>query len=102
MIIDNPEVLRKVVGEHLVPEGHEHSEDIIHDPYVADWVDRYAEAFRKLVDPVWGELIEDPEYRWYKEGREYKELFRFKHSDAPPVPDWARSKEKEKVGVSGA
>jgi hypothetical protein len=32
MIIDNPEVLRKLVEEHLVPAGHEHSEDLIYDP----------------------------------------------------------------------
>jgi hypothetical protein len=27
MIVDNPQVLRRVVAEHLVPAGHEHSED---------------------------------------------------------------------------
>ena len=65
MIIDNPKVLRKVVDEHLVPEGHQHSEDII----------RYAEEFKNLTDPVWLELIEDPNYRWYRHGEEYQDLF---------------------------
>jgi hypothetical protein len=32
MIIDNPQVLRKVVEEHLAPAGHEHSEDLVRDP----------------------------------------------------------------------
>ncbi len=76
MIIDNPQVLRKVVEEHLVPQGHENSEDIIHDAEVVDWIDRYAERFKDLTDPLWLELIEDPNYRWYRYGKEYQELFR--------------------------
>jgi len=75
MIMDNPQVLRKVVNEHLVPQGHRHSEDIIRDPEVVEWIDRYAEEFRELTDPVWLELIEDPTYRWYKHGKEYRGLF---------------------------
>jgi len=80
MIIDNPQVLRKVVQEHLVPQGHRHSEDIIHDPDVVEWIDRYAERFENLSDPVWLEMIEDPNYRWYRRGKEYTGLFRFKDS----------------------
>ena len=76
MIIDNPQVLRKVVSEHLVPQGHRHSEDIIHDPEVVEWIDGYAERLKDLTDPGWLKSIEDPNYRWYKHGREYQELFR--------------------------
>ncbi|MBN2551310.1 MAG: radical SAM protein, partial [Spirochaetales bacterium] len=75
MIMDNPQVLRKVVDEHLIPEGHEHSEDIIRDPKVVEWIDRYAEDFKSLTDPLWLELIRDPEYRWYEHGEEYQGLF---------------------------
>jgi hypothetical protein len=78
MIIDNPDVLRKLVDEHLVPQGHEHSEDIIHDPKVVAWIDRYAERFKELTDPVWEAQIRDPSDRWYKEGEEYKALFNFR------------------------
>jgi MoaA/NifB/PqqE/SkfB family radical SAM enzyme len=77
MIIDNPEVLRKTVEEHVAPQGHEHSEDIIRDPEVVEWVDDYALRFKQLVDPIWLEMIEDPNYRWYREGGEYRSLFRF-------------------------
>jgi len=42
---------------------------------VVEWIDRYAEEFRELTDPVWLELIEDPTYRWYKHGKEYRGLF---------------------------
>jgi MoaA/NifB/PqqE/SkfB family radical SAM enzyme len=75
MIMDNPQVLRKVVEEHLVPQGHQHSQDIIRDPDVVEWIDRYSERFKDLTDPVWLELIEDPNYRWYKHGKEYEGLF---------------------------
>jgi len=78
MIIDNPDVLRKLVDEHLVPQGHEHSEDIIHDPKVVAWIDRYAERFKELTDPVWEAQIRNPSDRWYKEGEEYKALFSFR------------------------
>jgi len=78
MIIDNPEVLREVVDTYMVPEGHEHSEDIIHDPKVVQWVDEYAASFKAIVDPLWEQDIQDPSYRWYKEGKEFKDLFRFR------------------------
>ena len=78
MIIDNPDVLRRLVDEHLVPQGHEHSEDIIHDPKVVAWIDRYAERFKELTDPVWEAQIRNPSDRWYKEGEEYRALFSFR------------------------
>ena len=53
MIIDNPQVLRKVMQEHLAPHGHRHSEDIINDPDMVDWIDRCAERFNNLTDQVW-------------------------------------------------
>lgn len=39
MIIDDPHVLRDAVAEHVVPQGHEHSEDIVRDSK-----DRHTEA----------------------------------------------------------
>jgi MoaA/NifB/PqqE/SkfB family radical SAM enzyme len=78
MIVDNPRVLRKVVAEHLVPAGHVHSEDIVTDPRVVAWADDYAARFKDLTDPIWQKVINDPEDRWYKEGPEFKNLFRFK------------------------
>jgi MoaA/NifB/PqqE/SkfB family radical SAM enzyme len=82
MIIDNPRVLRKAVTEHLVPAGHQHSEDLIQDPGVVEWIDRYAARMQELTDPIWEAQINDPKDRWYKEGQEYKNLFRFQTSDS--------------------
>lgn len=85
MIIDNPQVLRDLVDEFVVPEGHEHSEDVIHDAHVVRWIDDYSERFCRLVDPIWEEMIENPESRWYREKPEYQNLFRF-HGSAEPMP----------------
>jgi hypothetical protein len=81
MIVDNPEVLRELVDTYMVPQGHVHSEDIIHDPKVVDWVDSLSERFRALVDPIWEKEINDPTNRWYREGEEYKNLFRLRPED---------------------
>jgi MoaA/NifB/PqqE/SkfB family radical SAM enzyme len=78
MIVDNPQVLRKVVKEHLVPAGHAHSEDIINDPVVVAWADNYSARFKELMDPVWEAQISNPSDRWYRDGPEYPTLFRFK------------------------
>ncbi|MCF7928839.1 MAG: radical SAM protein [Spirochaetales bacterium] len=76
MIIDNPEVLRNAVDKHLVGgAGHEHSEDIIHDPEVVKWVDNYAAEFKALTEADWEKRINDPNDMWYKEGDDYKRLF---------------------------
>jgi len=78
MIIDNPQVLRDTVEQHVVPEGHEHSEDIIRDPRVVEWVNDYADRFQALTDPLWERQIADPHNRWYRQGKEYHDLFRFR------------------------
>lgn len=83
MIVDNPHVLRRLVNEYLVPQGHQHSEDIISDPAMVEWVDAYAERMRQLTDPEWDTIINDPKSRWFREKPEYHRLFAFKHAEVP-------------------
>ncbi|AEI15872.1 Radical SAM domain protein [Flexistipes sinusarabici DSM 4947] len=75
MIIDNPKVLRNAVRKHNAVSGHSSPDSLVDDPYIAQWMDEYAERFAELTDPVWEEMINDPNNRWYREGREYQELF---------------------------
>ena len=70
------------MAEHLVPAGHEHSEDIVKDPAVVSWADDYSARFRALTEPLWEAQIADPADRWHREKPEYKNLFRFK--EKPP------------------
>ncbi|RPI23653.1 MAG: radical SAM protein [Acidobacteria bacterium] len=78
MIVDNPQVLRRLVNDYLVPQGHAHSEDIVRDPEVVKWVDTYSERMKELTETEWLLTINDPASRWYKEKPEYRNLFRFK------------------------
>lgn len=82
ILIDNPGILRNLVNQYMVPGGHVHSEDIIHDPRVAEWVDDYARRFKDLTEPEWLATIENPASRWYKEKPEYKYLFQMGKSSA--------------------
>ncbi|MGA2977214.1 MAG: SPASM domain-containing protein [Spirochaetia bacterium] len=81
MIIDTPRVLREAVAENVALQGHEHSEDIIRDPRVIEWVDRYAERFRELTDPEWERVINDSKNRWYRNGVAYRSLFASRNDD---------------------
>jgi len=76
IITDNPQVLRKLIDEHMVAKGHAHSEDIVRDPAVTRWIDDYAQRFKDLTEPEWLKIIENPDGRWYKEKWEYQNLFK--------------------------
>jgi len=67
-----------------------------------EWIDRYAERLKDLTDPVWLELIEDPNYRWCKHGKEYQELVRYSdRSRRDAEPRWQETEKRDLVG-SGA
>jgi MoaA/NifB/PqqE/SkfB family radical SAM enzyme len=76
IITDNPQVLRKIVDEHVLAKGHTHSEDIVRDPAVKQWIDNYAQRMMELTEPEWLRMIEDPDSRWFKGNREYQNLFK--------------------------
>jgi MoaA/NifB/PqqE/SkfB family radical SAM enzyme/phosphatidylserine synthase len=77
LITDHPQVLRRLIDEHLVPGGHEHSEDLIRDPRVSGWLDNYAQRMADLTDAEWEKRINDPSDRWYRETPEFQNMFRF-------------------------
>jgi MoaA/NifB/PqqE/SkfB family radical SAM enzyme len=79
MIIDNPQVLRKLVDQYVIPAGHSHADAVIRDPRFIAWTDRYAARMAELTEPLWEKMISDPESRWYREGTEYRDHLR------PPI-----------------
>jgi hypothetical protein len=104
-------VLREAVNEYLVPHGHEHSEDLIKDADTVKWIDRYAERYKQLVDPIWEQIINDPNSRWYRHGYRYKRLFRFQQqkqasaaaegsSDGNGHKKSARARKEQKAGAA--
>ncbi|TYB32833.1 MAG: radical SAM protein, partial [Flexistipes sinusarabici] len=70
-------VLRSAVRKHNAVSGHSSPDSLVDDPYIAQWMDEYAERFAELTDPVWEKMINDPNNWWYREGREYQELFSY-------------------------
>lgn len=76
MIIDNPRVLRRLVREYAVPDGHRDADAIISDPRVVAWADRFAARMEELAEPLWEALINDPCSRWFREGTEYRDHLR--------------------------
>ena len=81
MIIDNPQVLRDAVDRHVIPSGHAHSEDLIHSGEVKDFIDDYARRMKELTEEEWQEIMADPSQRWYREGKDYRELFKFQKAE---------------------
>ncbi len=92
MIIDNPEVLRKVVRQYIPEQGHRGSEDIVCKEQTVRWIDNYAKGFKDLTEDEWLEEINKPDSRWYKEKPEYRGLFRFQEKTE-------EIKETESAGV---
>ncbi|MBZ5689827.1 MAG: radical SAM protein [Acidobacteriia bacterium] len=99
MIVDNPTVLRRLVNEYLVPQGHRHSEDILNDPAMVEWLDAYAESMRKLTDPEWDAITNDPASRWFREKPEYQRLFAFQRTDVPMDTDPNDTSERSQAVV---
>jgi MoaA/NifB/PqqE/SkfB family radical SAM enzyme len=91
IIVDNPQVLRELVREHVPEGGHAHSEDLVSDPATIAWVDGYAEKFKRLTEPEWLETIDNPDSRWYKEKAEYRNLFTFGKMRGAPPPGTRRN-----------
>jgi hypothetical protein len=79
MIIDNPQVLRKLVEDYVIPAGHENADAIVRDPAVRAWVDQYSLDMAALTERLWEGMISDPQSRWYREGPEYRDYLR------PPI-----------------
>ena len=91
MLIDVPEVLREVVEKYGARPSHEGAETLI--TTLKDEIDRYAQAFKELTDPIW-----ETEYKgtvYYKDYKtERKEYLRKLEEEANA------NREKTKVEVN--
>lgn len=99
IVIDNPEVLRRLVREHGVQPSHPGADAVVADPDVAAWVDAYAARFRELTEPEWLAMIADPESRWHREKNEYRNLFTFGKSPPAPPPQAGANQAARRSGT---
>jgi len=65
-LIDNPEVLRKLVNEYNAKPSYNSSYDVISKPEVTSFLDQYSEEHRKITDPVWEKEMKG-KYKHWKE-----------------------------------
>ena len=61
MIIDHPEVLRKVVKENGAKGTHKEEEQLLHDEKIVKHLDAYSKKMKDLTDPEW----EGEYHKWY-------------------------------------
>ena len=69
MIIDNPQILRRVVREFRARPSHEGAETVVEDPAIVAHLDRYASRMHEITDPQWlREHHDNPASEWYRGG----------------------------------
>ena len=65
-LIDNPEVLRRIVKEYNAKPSYEGADDAICNPTICHFLDEYSKAYKKIADPVW-ESGMNKKYKHWKE-----------------------------------
>lgn len=96
MIIDNPHVLRNAVHKHVAKEAHQGSEDIVNDPEVMEFIDKYSARVKELTEEQWVKDMNTPGFRWNKNEPRFKKLYEFQTGKEIPA---TVNNESEKVEV---
>jgi MoaA/NifB/PqqE/SkfB family radical SAM enzyme len=66
VLIDNPEVLRKIIKKYGAKPSYNGSYDVIKDEKVTQFLDKYSVKMKKLTDSVWEKEL-SKEYKHWKE-----------------------------------
>jgi MoaA/NifB/PqqE/SkfB family radical SAM enzyme len=66
-IIDNPELLRRLVREHGIKPSHTGAESLVEDPRIVQHLDRYAARMHELSDEDWlRDHYDNPQSEWHR------------------------------------
>jgi hypothetical protein len=66
-IIDNPELLRRLIREHGIGPSHTGAESLVEDPRIVQHLDRYAARMRELSDEDWlRDHYDNPDSEWHR------------------------------------
>jgi MoaA/NifB/PqqE/SkfB family radical SAM enzyme len=71
-LIDNPEILRKIVKEHKAKPSYEGGEKTINNEKITKFLDNYSKEFKKLTDPVWEKELSKKYKTWKDHAEEIK------------------------------
>jgi len=88
MIIDNPEVLRRLVKQYQVSPSHAGAETVIEDPAIVEHLDRYAASVHGITDAQWlREHYGNPSSEWYRGGQRANRQWALEREH---LEEWAR------------
>ncbi len=88
MIIDNPEVLRRLVKEYGAVPSHNGAESIVEDPVIVKHLKEYGRTLRELTDREWRRDHYDNEAsEWHRHG---ERIVRQWALERPYLEEWYR------------
>jgi MoaA/NifB/PqqE/SkfB family radical SAM enzyme len=102
VIIDSPEILRRLIAEYGIKPSHEGAESLVEDPRIVAHLDEYSARMRELSDADWiRDHYDNPESEWHRtHGRRQRDQWA---AERPYLERWHRrcasesAKRKEKV-----
>jgi len=90
MIIDNPQVLRRLVKRFGAAPSHEGAETVIEDPAIVAHLDRYAARMHEITDPQWlSDHYDNPASEWHRHGARVKAQWALEREH---LERWARAR----------
>ncbi|OQA43469.1 MAG: Cyclic pyranopterin monophosphate synthase [Parcubacteria group bacterium ADurb.Bin305] len=66
ILIDNPWVLREIVKQYKAQPSYNSSYEVISDPKICQFLDKYSEKYKKITDPLWENSL-NAKYKDWKE-----------------------------------
>jgi MoaA/NifB/PqqE/SkfB family radical SAM enzyme len=63
-LIDNPEILRKIVKKHGAKPSYNGGMAVINDPKVCRFLDKYSKQMHKMTEPIWDKELKEHFSHW--------------------------------------
>jgi MoaA/NifB/PqqE/SkfB family radical SAM enzyme len=100
MIIDNPEILRRLIREYGAKPSHAGAETIVEDAGIIRHLDAYAARLREIADPEWHEdHYDNPRSEWYREGERIERQWSL---ERPHLEEWYRKRHSDESDTADA
>jgi MoaA/NifB/PqqE/SkfB family radical SAM enzyme len=98
-IIDNPELLRRLIREHGIEPSHDGAESLVEDPRIVRHLDRYAARMKELSDGDWvRDHYDNPESEWHRTlGRRQREQWA---AERDQLEKWHRERQSGRRELS--
>ncbi len=100
-IIDNPDLLRRLIGEYGIKPSHTGAESLVEDPRITEHLDRYAARMKELTESEWKrDHLDNPESEWHHTlGRRMKSQWA---AERPYLEKWHAERAASAGAAGGA